>query len=210
LGSFPSLALRWYFDRLKGVRVVLPQAPKQKSEWYGYNTPLWFQYKMGTSGNDLGDAVEASLDECAGRIVDVVKAEVAKIGDPGRVWLGGNSQGAPAAFHALMDKRMPRIGGFVASSGTIELCTKPDPAKRSTPIYFYTPGKDDVYPKTRTLKQIVEFRRSGFTHFKNIIVPETKHGSSKVAADSTTEFAAKMQEGICPLKARRERAKSEA
>jgi hypothetical protein len=36
------------FDRLNGVRVVFPQAPKRRSKWYGYNTPLWFQFKVGT------------------------------------------------------------------------------------------------------------------------------------------------------------------
>ena len=34
---------------MKGVRIVFPQAPKRHSKWYGYNTPLWFQYKIGTS-----------------------------------------------------------------------------------------------------------------------------------------------------------------
>ena len=87
---------------------MFPQAPKRRSKWYGYNTPLWFQFKVGTAGDAADDAVESTLDECAERIVDVVRAEVARLGDPSRVWLGGNSMGAPAAFHALMDELRTR------------------------------------------------------------------------------------------------------
>merc|ERR1719281_955603 len=133
------------------------------------------------------------------RRVDVVKAEVKKIGDPSRVWLGGNSMGAPAAFHALMDKRMPKIGGFIATSGTIQACTQPDKAKTSVPIYFYIPSKEDVYPKSRTMKRSQDFRSAGFTNLKNIIVQGQSHGSRKLAVQGLTEFAEKMQKGMQPL-----------
>jgi dienelactone hydrolase len=129
-----------------------------------------------------------------------VKAEVERVGDPRRVWLGGNSMGGPAAFHALMDKRMPRIGGFITSSGTIDACTKPDKAKASMPIYFYTPGKEDVYPKSRTQKRIQDFRHAGFTNIKNTIVPDRNHGSNIVSKQGLTEFGAKMLEGLGPIR----------
>jgi predicted esterase len=180
---------RYFFDRLSGVRVVLPQAPKRKSKWYGYNTPLWFDYVIGSE--ETPDP--SSLDEGAERLIEVVKAEVQRVGDAERVWLGGESQGAPAAFHALMDERMPKIGGFVGTSGTIDANTKPDGAKSSMPIRFFIPGKDDVYPKTRTVKRIREFRRAGFTNLKGTIIPRAVHADN-AAANWIKTFVEEMQQ----------------
>jgi predicted esterase len=194
--------LRWLFDDLKGVKIVLPQAPKRYSKWYGFNTPLWYQYKIGSSGDKPDDADLASLDESAERLVEVVKAEIKKVGDPQRVWLGGNSQGGPMAFHALMHKRMPKIGGFIAASGTIEACTQPDKAKSSMPIHFYIPAKDDVYPKGRTMKRTQDFRNAGFTNMKNFVVPKRVHGSNKLTHKGITEFAEKLQKKLGPMEAR--------
>jgi hypothetical protein len=93
-----------------------------------------------------------------------------------------------------MDERMPRLGGFISTSGTIQTCTKPDPAKASMPIHFYTPGKDHVYPKTRSRQRIQEYRAAGFTSFKNIVKPTAEHADNKTV-DWITEFAEKMQSG---------------
>jgi hypothetical protein len=94
-----------------------------------------------------------------------------------------------------MDEKMPVIGGFVSSSGTIQPCTKADPAKKGVPIYFYTPAKDDVYPKTRTGKLITEYRAAGFKNFKNISVEGAKHGSDKcVKFHKLEEFTKTLKE----------------
>ena len=61
------------------------------------------------------------------------------------------------------------------------------------------PSKEDVYPKSRTMKRSQDFRSAGFTNLKNIIVQGQSHGSRKLAVKGLTEFAEKMQKGMQPL-----------
>jgi dienelactone hydrolase len=189
----------YWFKRMTGVRVVLPEAPKIKSEWYASaedpkgELTCWYDY-VPNPGGKYGTEVplEDTMQECRDRILRVVQDEVALVGSASRVFIGGESQGAVAAFHCAVDPRMPLLGGIVATSGAVEAETLPHESKVNLPVRFYIAGKDDIYPPKKTVAQLERFKKAGFTDVKHKIHPKAIHASDW-ANGWINEFVREMQ-----------------
>jgi len=159
---------KWWYNGIKGLRLVFPRAPFHKSDYYEETLMSWFDYK-NNHHNDMS-TVAATVD----RIVAVVK-EQCDLLSPDRVFLGGYSQGAVFAFHCLMDPRMPPLGGFVSTSGAIMHQTQLCRNQLHTPIHFDIPQLDHIYPSSRTVRQVKTLVSNGFTNVNHNLHKKKKH-----------------------------------
>ena len=56
---------RWkWFDRMTGVRVVLPEAPKKYSAWYEGETTFWYDYVPNPDNNPKEVPLVDTMQEC--------------------------------------------------------------------------------------------------------------------------------------------------
>jgi predicted esterase len=133
------------------------------------------------------------MQECRDRILRVVEDEVKLVGSADRVFIGGESQGAVAAFHCAIDPRMPLLGGIVATSGSVEDFSVPHPSKVNLPVRFYIAGKDEIYPPPETVAKLDRFKQAGFTDVKHKIHPKAIHASDW-ANGWINEFVREMQD----------------
>jgi predicted esterase len=159
---------KWWFNGIKGLRLVFPRAPFHKSDYYEETLRLWFDYQ-NNHHNDMN-----TISDTIDRIVDVVKEQCDYL-SPDRVFLGGYSQGAVMAFHCLMDPRLPPLGGFVSTSGCIMHQTKLCRNQLHTPIHFDIPALDHIYPSSRTVRQVKNLVDNEFTNVQHILHKKKKH-----------------------------------
>jgi predicted esterase len=163
---------QWWLNQTRGLKVVLPDAPLVDSPYYKGIETLWFDYLQNHNSE------KKSVQECSDRITDIVINEC-DILPANRVFLGGFSQGAAAAFHSLMNPRMPQIGGLFSACGTVMGLTVPSPAQFATPIRFDIPGKDWIYRPPETVRNLKRLQAAGFTDLKYTVHPglihETEH-----------------------------------
>lgn len=187
------VARKKWFERMTGVRVVLPEAPKRHSDWYEGETTFWYDYVPNPENKNPKEVpLEDTMQTCRDRILRVVQDEAALLGAADRIFIGGESQGAVAAFHCAVDPRMPLLGGIVATSGAVEDETMPHPSKNDLPVRFYIAGKDEIYPPPATVAQLDRFRAAGFTDVKHKIHPKAVHASDW-ANGWINEFVREMQ-----------------
>ncbi|CAE7373060.1 unnamed protein product, partial [Symbiodinium necroappetens] len=101
--------------RARGLRVVLPTAPKVAQPWGPVETS-WHEYASADS-NQVGDG--SLLAEQRQRLRRLLEQEVDRLnGRSERIFLGGLSQGCTAALDIYLQEACTlRLGGFVGSVG---------------------------------------------------------------------------------------------
>jgi predicted esterase len=159
---------KWWYNGIKGLRCVFPAAPFHKSDYYEETLQSWFDYKSNHH-NDMSD-----VPETVDRIVKILQEECELL-SPDRVFFGGYSQGAAFAFHCLMDPRLPPLGGFVSTSGTIMHQTQFCKNQQHTPIVFDIPSLDSIYPASRTVRLVKSLAAKGFTGVQRNYHKNLKH-----------------------------------
>lgn len=101
------------WQRFPTLRVVLPTARSLLMHW-GERCNAWYAYKDRVGTHTVGDA--ASLSATRKRLQKLIEAEVRRVGDASRVFIGGCSQGCGIAFDALVHSEFS-LGGFVGVVG---------------------------------------------------------------------------------------------
>ncbi|CAJ1412779.1 unnamed protein product, partial [Effrenium voratum] len=99
-----------------GLRVALPSAPLMDQPW-GERLGSWYVYGAATSNQVASPEALAQVRDA---LDEVVRREVQRMGQAGRVFLGGISQGCNTALDAYL-RLAPRfaLGGFVGSVGFV-------------------------------------------------------------------------------------------
>lgn len=160
----------WWFHGVKGLRIVLPDAPLRDSKLYGERLTCWYDYHEDETTD------RATLAESTERVVSILQAEIATIGAD-KVLFGGYSQGAVMAFHCLMDPRLPPLHSFVSISGAVHSSTDHHLAQAATRIRFHVPDMDDIYEPRGTTQRLDSLIAAGFTDLKYEVHKKRKHGS---------------------------------
>ncbi|KAF9493964.1 Phospholipase/carboxylesterase [Pleurotus eryngii] len=131
---------------LQHIKWILPHAPmKPVTANMGITMPSWFDIKALGAGFGHGEDEKGML-ETVGLLQGLIDAEVAAGIDPGRIILGGFSQGA--AMTLLTGLTTPtKLGGLVVLSGWLPLKEKIksmiSPHATSLPIFW---GHGDADP----------------------------------------------------------------
>ncbi|CAJ1398685.1 unnamed protein product [Effrenium voratum] len=108
-------------DRARGLRAVLPTASCLRQPW-GETGTSWYGY-AAPNHNRVGDA--ESLRATRRRLDSMVHAEVERLGDGRRLFLGGASQGCVMALDVYIRLAVElRLGGFVGSVGFVPTDSK--------------------------------------------------------------------------------------
>jgi len=116
LDSENELSFPWRLgeDYAPGLRTLLPSAPLLVQPW-GETEHAWYAYDNEVD-NVVGDP--STLAATRGWLSELLRAEVARIGDGSRVFLGGVSQGCSAALDTyIREASALGLGGFVGSIG---------------------------------------------------------------------------------------------
>jgi len=132
-----------------GLRVVCPDAHLLKISAPGYDGKrerAWYDYLTDHDGEAEDDLDISTLDESCREIHAIVQAEAEIVGSLSRVFVGGNSQGCGAAFHAVATAPRGTIGGFFGSIGHVLACTDVSTIadRIDGPIVFYCGADDDT------------------------------------------------------------------
>jgi len=107
------------FEPYPGLKVVLPTAPLQACTCYdGDLIRSWHDYLTDNDGKQEDEIDDPGVEASVKRIHALLDAEVASLGGPERVFLGGSSQGSGLALHAAMTYRRD-IGGVLACQGHV-------------------------------------------------------------------------------------------
>ncbi|CAE7749394.1 unnamed protein product, partial [Symbiodinium pilosum] len=138
----------------------------------------WYDYLTDYDGAREDDIDERSLHTTQQRLAAIVDAEAALMGDHGRVFLGGASQGCCAAFDAFA-RHPRRLGGFVGFVGHPLKCTPLHcSAQRDVPCSFYNAAEDDTMRTHWVLPAIRRLRAAGWTQVKIEVAEGADHGTS--------------------------------
>lgn len=133
----------------RGLRVVCPDAPLQKTSAPGYgDKPVhsWYDFHYGECDSaDDGPDLKTLRQSCD-EIHKIIENEAKIVGDISRVYVGGVSQGCGAALHAVSTLPHGKIGGFYGSIGHVLPTTnvKSLSEKIDGPILFFNGANDDV------------------------------------------------------------------
>lgn len=144
-GDFAGLSQELGLGAQQGVRFVLPNAPARAVTVNGgMAMPAWYDIR----GFDIAAAEDAEGLVASGqRIARLIDHETGRGLDPGRIVLGGFSQGGALALHTGL--RYPReLAGIVALSAYLPLHDRIDSdiavANRATPIFMAHGDGDPV------------------------------------------------------------------
>ena len=107
-------------------------------------------------------------------ITDLLKEEIAELGDSRKVFLGGYSQGASIALSTFLQYADGPLGGLACYSGL--MCanldwTKVDiNLKKETPMFFYHGERDAMWPLDLAQRSYdVLLKENGITHMKMVV-----------------------------------------
>lgn len=143
-----------------GLRVVLPTAPADHqlvTQWF--DEPTKESLKIGRE-----------------RVEQIIEDEVARLGDPTRIFLGGSSQGCILGLDCYM--RSPyELGGFCGIVGYWPLCSTPDVkmSKATRPVHLLNGTEDKIVDLQKARDSYKVLRKSGL---KSIHTEEWPEGHS--------------------------------
>ena len=127
-------------DRLPSWRLVFPSSKELYSSTFQEEFPQWFDIASLTDPTAGPELQYPGLQESVGYLKDVIRNEVALLGENGetKLFFGGISMGFATAMWTFLalDRK---IGGFVGASGWL-------PFSRQIKDYFCADGKE--YRKT--------------------------------------------------------------
>ncbi|CAE6961621.1 unnamed protein product [Symbiodinium natans] len=165
--------------RCQGLRVILPTAPLQRITAHGGQVQnAWYDYLTDHDGALEDDIDDRSLHATQQRLQAIVDAEAALMGDPGRVLLGGASQGCCAAFDAFA-RHPTRIGGFVGFVGhPLKSTPLHSSLQRDVPCSFFNAAADDTMQTHWVLPAIRRLHAAGWTKVSIQVADGADHGTS--------------------------------
>ena len=144
-----------------GLRVVLPTAPADHqlvTQWF--DEPTKESLKIGRE-----------------RVEQIIDDEVARLGDPTRIFLGGSSQGCILGLDCFV--RSPyELGGFCGIVGYWPLCSTPDvKMSKATgrPVHLLNGTEDKIVDLQEARDSYKVLRKSGL---KSIHTEEWPEGHS--------------------------------
>ena len=146
-----------------GLRVVLPTAPADHqlvTQWF--DEPTKESLKIGRE-----------------RVEQIIEDEVARLGDPTRIFLGGSSQGCILGLDCYM--RSPyELGGFCGIVGYWPLCSTPvlqdvKMSKATRPVHLLNGTEDKIVDLQEARDSYKVLRKSGL---KSIHTEEWPEGHS--------------------------------
>jgi len=136
------------YEPFPGLKVVLPTAPKRPiTACQGDEHHSWYDYLTDREGEAEDDLDLPSLEEATQRIHALLDEEAAKVG-PGRLFLGGTSQGCCVALHAAASYAGPPLGGVLATQGHLLSHSRlpADWKARGTPVRVFHGLADEMMP----------------------------------------------------------------
>jgi len=136
------------YDPYPGLKVILPSAPVRPITCYsGQQFRSWYDYRTDHKGEMEDELSLETLEEVVRRVHHTLDAEASLLGGPGRVLLGGASQGAAVALHSALTYP-GHLGGVMATQGHLLSLTQlpADWAERGTPVRVYNGLADSTMP----------------------------------------------------------------
>lgn len=147
----------------RDIRFVFPHAPSLPVTINGgYVMPAWYDIRS-FAFDDSAREDETHIAESAARITALIERERARGIGPGRIVLGGFSQGAAMAIHVGVRQPEP-LAGILALSGYLvlgsRLATERHAANRATPMLVCHGTVDGVMPIRAGRASAAELRKS--------------------------------------------------
>lgn len=177
-----------------GLKVIFPSAPLRPISCYGGDKIHgWYDYTTDHEGAREDDLVTETLEESVLRVHAILDREAGLLGGPGRVFLGGASQGCCTALHAAMTYP-GALGGIVATQGHFLSCSKvpSDWAARGTPVRIYHGLADETMPWKEWVSDMYEPLRSSGGDVRHVVDEGVDHGDSDAEGMWVRAFLAEM------------------
>jgi len=120
-GGAPQLTACHHFAGLKVIVLVQPWMPQ--AIYGGGLFPSWYSYLTDHGGAQEDELEPSTLEQTTQHLHAYLDQEVAQLGGPGRVFIGGRGQGCSVALHVALTYPGGSLGGVHACAGSLLPCT---------------------------------------------------------------------------------------
>lgn len=154
------------FEPMKGIKYIFPNAPIRTISWPDgpeSDVPSWYNYFTCKCGEEEDDEIDMShWHQVSNKIHDLIAEEVANLGDPGKIILGGNSQGGTIACNVALTSEHTLGALFILRSCLLSY-TKVNPDWNQLPVYIFNAELDSTFIPALTSKRFQQFDDRGFS-----------------------------------------------